>query len=125
MLLLQKKKKVNTTVIFCTVVLSMFFSVHTVFSAAFDYGFDMPTPPAGTPGDFTQSIVNLTNWVLGFVTMIAVLALIWGGMNYLTSAGSEEQAKSGKQTIKYALLGLIVAGIAYALVNVVVSIILV
>ena len=116
---------INIVTVFCTVMLSMLFSIHTVFSAAFDYGFDMPAKPAGTPGDFAGSIVNLTNWVLGFVTMIAVLALIWGGMNYLTSAGSEETAKSGKQTIKYALLGLIVAGVAYAIVNVVVSIILV
>lgn len=122
--MLQKKKTISVAIVSCTVVLSMFFSIHTVFSAAFN-GFDMPAQPAGTPGDFAQSIVNITNWLLGFVAMIAVLALIWGGMNYLTSAGNEETAKSGKQTIKYALLGLIVAGISYALVNVVVSIILV
>jgi len=120
--MLQKKKMllIDGTTVFCTVMLSMFFSI-CIASA----DFIMPAKPAGTPGDFGQSIVNLTNWVLGFATMIAVLALIWGGMNYLTSAGNEETAKSGKQTIKYALLGLIVAGIAYALVNVIVSIILV
>ena len=119
----QKKKIISVSIVFCTVVLSAFFSIQIAFAQF--AGFHMPVKPAGTPGDFGQSIVNLTNWVLGFATMIAVLALIWGGMNYLTSAGDEEKAKSGKQTIKYALLGLIVAGIAYALVNVVVSIILV
>ena len=121
--MLRKEKKINTITIFYAVALVALFSAHTAL-AQFN-GFHMPAQPAGTPGDFGQSIVNLTNWVLGFVTMIAVLALIWGGMNYLTSAGNEETAKSGKQTIKYALLGLIVAGVAYALVNVVVSIILV
>lgn len=117
----KKKMKTHNVVIFCTTVLLLLFSSTHTASA----DFVMPAQPVGTPGDFGQSIVNLTNWVLGFATMIAVLALIWGGMNYLTSAGDEEKAKSGKQTIKYALLGLIVAGIAYALVNVVVSIILV
>ena len=119
--MLQKKRiATNSTVVFCAVALSMLLLICTASA-----DFVMPAQPAGTPGDFGQSIVNLTNWVLGFTTMIAVLALIWGGMNYLTSAGDEEKAKSGKQAIKYALLGLIVAGIAYALVNVVVSIILV
>jgi len=122
--MLQKKRTLGVATIFCTVMLSTLFSIHTALADVFD-GFDMPAQPAGTPGDFGQSIVNLTNWILGFATMIAVLALIWGGMNYLTSAGDEEKAKSGKQTIKYAILGLIVAGIAYALVNVIVSIILV
>ena len=121
--MLQKKRIIGIAVISYTVVLSTFFSVQMALAQF--AGFHMPAQPVGTPGDFGQSIVNLTNWVLGFATMIAVLALIWGGMNYLTSAGNEETAKSGKQTIKYALLGLIVAGIAYALVNVVVSIILV
>ena len=121
--MLQKKGIVSIVVVFYTIALAMLFPIQTVFSQ-FD-GFDMPAQPAGTPGDFGQSIVNLTNWVLGFVTMIAVLMIIWGGINYLTSAGDEDKARTGKKTLTYALIGLVVAGIAYALVNVVVSIILV
>ena len=121
-----QKKIVSVAVVLYAIALSTLFSIQTAFSVDFATdGFDMPAQPAGTPGDFEGSIVNLTNWILGFATMIAVLALIWGGMNYLTSAGDEEKAKSGKQIIKYALLGLIVAGVAYALVKVIVSIILV
>jgi hypothetical protein len=83
-----------------------------------------PSKPSGVPSQFDQAIINLTNWILGFVTMIAVLAIIWGGVNYLTSAGNEDQARSGKNIIKYALMGLVVAGIAYAIVNVIVTVIL-
>jgi hypothetical protein len=83
-----------------------------------------PSRPGGVLSEFDQAIINLTNWILGFVAMIAVLAIIWGGVNYLTSAGNEDQARSGKNIIKYALMGLVVAGIAYAVVNVIVTVIL-
>ena len=80
--------------------------------------------PGNVPDDFNQSIKNTTDWILGFVGMIAVLMLIWGGINYLTSAGDEDKARTGKKTISYALIGLVVAGIAYAVVNVIITVIL-
>ena len=85
----------------------------------------MPPPPVGAPANFDSAILNLTNWILGFVAMIAVLAIIWGGVSYIGSAGDETKATTGKRVITYALLGLVVAGIAYAIVNVIVSVILV
>ena len=56
--------------------------------------------------------------------MIAVLMLIWGGINYLTYAGDEDKARTGKKTISYAIIGLVVAGIAYAIVDVIITVIL-
>jgi len=84
----------------------------------------MPAPPVGAPVSFDNAIINLTNWVLGFVAMIAVLAIVWGGVTYIGSAGDENKATNGKHIITYALLGLVVAGIAYAIVNVIVTVIL-
>ncbi len=80
--------------------------------------------PENVPDDFNQSIKNATDWILGFVGMIAVLMLIWGGINYLTSAGDEDKARTGKKTVTYALIGLVVAGIAYAIVDVIIMVIL-
>ncbi len=122
--MLQNKKKmeIHSAIVLCatTTMLSLlFFSIH-IASA----DFVMPVTPVGAPGNFDSAILNMTNWILGFVGAIAVLALIWGGINYATAAGSEDQARTAKQTIKYALLGLVVAGISWALVNVVVTTIL-
>ncbi len=85
-------------------------------------GWATPNQPAGlnSASDLNQIILNITNWVLGFVTILAVLFLIWGGLQYLTAAGNEEQVEKAKNTITYALLGLVVAAIAYAAVIVVV-----
>ena len=85
---------------------------------------ESPSKPSGVPTDFDNAILNATNWILGFVGMIAVLMLIWGGVTYLTSAGDEDKAKTGKKTLSYAIIGLVVAGIAYAIVDVIVTTIL-
>ena len=83
-----------------------------------------PSKPEGVPTEFDSAVLNATNWILGFVGMIAVLMLIWGGVTYLTSAGDEDKAKTGKKTLSYAIIGLVVAGIAYAIVDVIVTTIL-
>ena len=89
-----------------------------------DWG--MPAiPPANVPLDFDQAVLNLTNWILGFVAMIAVLAVVWGGVTYIGSVGDENKAASGKRVITYALIGLVIAGIAYAIVNIIVTVVLV
>ena len=84
-----------------------------------------PSQPSGVPSNFDSAVLNATNWILGFVGMIAVLMIIWGGVVYLTSAGDEDKARTGKKTLSYAIIGLVIAGIAYAVVNVIVGTILV
>lgn len=75
--------------------------------------------PTGVPTDLQLAVTNITNWILGFVFMVAVLMIIFGGVMYLTSAGNEDSIKKAKSTIMYGIVGMIVCGLAYAMVNVV------
>ena len=75
--------------------------------------------PKNVPKDLRQAVANATNWLLGFVSMIAVLVVIWGGINYLTAAGDEDRVKTAKRIIKYGLMGVVIAGFAYAIVTVI------
>lgn len=109
----------NAFIVITTILLSMFLFTNNVLA---DWA--MPAPPVGVPANFDNAVINLTNWILGFVAMIAVLAIVYGGVTYIGSAGDENKATNGKHIITYALLGLVVAGIAYAIVNVIVTIIL-
>jgi ABC-type Fe3+ transport system permease subunit len=43
--------------------------------------------------------------------------LIWGGIRYTTSAGNQNSVTAAKNTILYAIIGLVVAVFAYAIVN--------
>ena len=87
-------------------------------------GWGILTPPKNVPEDFGGAVANATNWLLGFVSMLAVLMIIWGGINYLTAAGDEEKARTAKKIITYGLTGVVIAGLAYAMVTVIVTVIL-
>jgi multisubunit Na+/H+ antiporter MnhB subunit len=56
--------------------------------------------------------------VLGFV---AVVVIILGGVQYTTSSGDPAKVKKAKDTILYGIIGLVVALLAYAIVNFVLS----
>lgn len=61
-----------------------------------------------------EIVINTALFVLG---MVAVLMIIIGGIRYATSAGNPSQTKSAKDTILYAVVGLVVAILAYTIVN--------
>ena len=85
-------------------------------------GWTLPNQPANVPSDFKGALIDITNWLLGFVVIFGILAMVWGGINYVGSAGDQEKATTAKRVITYALLGIIIAGLAYAAVKVVVDI---
>ena len=64
--------------------------------------------------DRIKTIVNILLFVLG---AIAVIMIIIGGIRYATSAGDAGSIKGAKDTILYAVIGLVVAILAYAIVN--------
>ena len=66
-------------------------------------------------------IGNIIKAALGLSGSIALLMFVWGGMQWLISGGSAERVKKGKDTIIWAVLGLVVIFTAYTLVSVVVK----
>ncbi|TAK89083.1 hypothetical protein EPO04_03210 [Patescibacteria group bacterium] len=74
-----------------------------------------------TPADLTTSFRDITNTVLFLVGAVAVIALIYGGFRYVTSAGNSKNVEDAKSTILYAIIGIVVAILAYAVVNFVVG----
>lgn len=80
-------------------------------------------PPGGIPNvELGQVVINVTNWVLGIVTLLAILSLIWGGIRYVTAAGDQSVTEEAKTIISHAIWGLVVAGVSYALVSAVVKV---
>ena len=71
----------------------------------------------GSEGIF-QKITNILLFLIG---AISVIMLIYGGIRYTISGGDSGQVTSAKNTIMYAVIGIIVALLAYAIVNFVIS----
>lgn len=68
-----------------------------------------------------EGIKNVVNVLLFLLGAIAVIMIIIGGIRYATSNGDSGAIKGAKDTILYAVIGLIVAILAYAIVNFVVD----
>ena len=62
-------------------------------------------------------IPRLINLMLFIVGILAVIMLIWGGIRYTTSGGNANSVTAAKNTIMYAIIGLVIAIFAYAIVN--------
>ena len=69
-------------------------------------------------GATVQSVVQ---WLLFAVGVISVIMLIWGGIMYSTSAGDSNKVTAAKNTVMYALIGLVVAVLAFAIVGFIVG----
>lgn len=69
-----------------------------------------------------QSMVGIViNIILMIIGVIAVIMIIVGGIRYTLSGGDAGSTKSAKDTIMYAVIGLIVALLGFAIVNFVVA----
>ncbi|USN96554.1 MAG: hypothetical protein H6797_05855 [Candidatus Nomurabacteria bacterium] len=64
--------------------------------------------------DKIKTVVNVLLFLLGAV---AVIMIIIGGIRYATSNGDAQAVKSAKDVVLYAVIGLVVAILAYAIVN--------
>ncbi len=76
--------------------------------------------PADLFGD-TGAFKQVTNTILYIVGIIAVIMLIIGGIKYVISGGDSKKVTDAKNTILYAIIGLIIAFLSYAIVNFVIS----
>lgn len=77
-------------------------------------------PPSGstTVERLIRVVVNLLSFVVG---VAAVIMLIIGGLKYITSSGDSSGINSAKNTILYAIVGIIVAAFAQGLVRLVLN----
>lgn len=64
-----------------------------------------------------QVITTVINTMLFIVGLLAVVMLIYGGIRYVTSHGDKAQVTAAKETIMYAVVGLVVAIAAFAVVQ--------
>lgn len=107
-----------------TVLLLIFTALGGVASAQLISEGDVPSSIAGATGgegSFRSLILNVVNFFLLFLGLIAVIMIIYGGVTYVTAAGNQESIDKAKKIIMYAIVGIIIVLISFALVRTVIS----
>ncbi|OGL40322.1 hypothetical protein A3J32_02495 [Candidatus Saccharibacteria bacterium RIFCSPLOWO2_02_FULL_46_7] len=72
---------------------------------------------AESAGKLSSTIKKILNVLSAVVGIIAIIMIIIGGFRYVASAGKQENITAAKNTILYAIIGLIVVALAQAIVH--------
>ncbi len=68
--------------------------------------------------DLVNQVVTIFSWVVG---VVSVIMIIYGGFRYITSGGDSNGVTAAKNTILYALIGLVVVALAQVIVKFVIN----
>lgn len=71
--------------------------------------------------DLGKLIGTLVNILLYIIGAVAVIMIIVGAFRFVTSSGNASSVTAAKNTILYAVVGLVIALLAYAIVNFVIT----
>jgi type IV secretory pathway VirB2 component (pilin) len=77
-------------------------------------------------GTFTNKplsafIQDIVKYFLGFVTLIAVIYIIYAGFQLMTGGADEEKVKKARQIITYVIAGIVLMWVAYWIVDIIIK----
>ncbi|MEI7819103.1 MAG: hypothetical protein WCI47_03225 [bacterium] len=97
----------------------MLFSTHIALAAC--GGVDQGVTGGINCGPVSKSIPDavkvVINTLLFIVGIASVIVIIVGGLRYVLSGGDPKNTAAAKDTILYAVIGVVVSLLAYAIVN--------
>lgn len=76
----------------------------------------LDNPSAGAC-DFNCVLRKVVNIISVIVGVIAVIMIIYGGFRYVTSGGKQESVTTAKNTLLYAIIGLVIVALAQVIVR--------
>ena len=69
---------------------------------------------APTIGDIAMNVIK---FILGITGVATILAIIIGGLRYITSGGNQDQMEGAKKTLTYAIIGFVIIILAYMILT--------
>lgn len=89
--------------------------------AAGSYGLSYISGDNIKTSNLSTLISGVINAILGVVGLLAVVMIIIGGINFITSQGDTGKVTKARNTILYGVIGMVIAIFAYAIVNFVIT----
>jgi hypothetical protein len=71
----------------------------------------------GCQGGLRGIVLAIVNFFLGFLGLLTVIMVIYGGFLYVSSAGNEESTGKAKKILLYSAMGILIIIVSFALVN--------
>lgn len=73
--------------------------------------------PLGTNVEFSQIAGTVIRGLMGIIGSLTLLMFVWGGFQWLTSAGNAEKVEAGSKTMIWAVIGVLLVFSSYFLIS--------
>ena len=84
---------------------------------------ELPTTSIDTIPEVMGLLNKLVDYAYTYLLIAAGAYLVWGGLDFVLGGSEEDKVKSGRNKIKYALIGVAVAVISKGLMNIVINLV--
>lgn len=102
-----------------TLVFAFALVVPVVTFAQGDFGLDRANFDGTLQGSQDDNLYDLIdkvmNWLFGFLGILAVLVILYGGFKWMTAGGDDDKVGEAKKLIINGIIGLIIILSAYAI----------
>lgn len=71
--------------------------------------------------DLATVIATIIRAILGFLGVVAVVIILWGGFLWMTSGGQDEKVRNARKLIIMGIIGLAIVLAAYAIASFVIN----
>jgi hypothetical protein len=117
MLMLKIKRLMVSSLLSLILLFSMVPGLASAQKSEITQGVNSASGSGGDPKSIDTTISNIVNILSSLVGIAAVVMIIVGGFRYVTSGGDSNRVASAKNTIIYALIGLVIAALAQVIVR--------
>ncbi|MBU1178111.1 hypothetical protein KJ903_02735 [Patescibacteria group bacterium] len=115
-------KRVSQAIV-CLLVLTLglFVLVGDNVASATDFGLSYVKDSGVVTSSWGVVVGRIIQAVLGLVGVLLLVMMIYGGILYMTSAGSEERIGSAKKVLSYSIFGAIIIALAFTLTSYIIN----
>lgn len=115
----MKGKNFMKKIIFLTLLGLLVFSITPAL--ALNTGVEYGTYTGLGTKDLREGVMAIVNVIFGFLGILVIVAIVYGGFMMMTSGGNEEKTSEGRKVIGAGVIGLVILFSAYAISAFVIS----
>ncbi len=116
----SKKQIITQALIVLAIMVGTLSMFNLAAHAAILNSTDVPgviTDATGGQTSLRGLVLTIINYFLGFLGLLAVIMVVYGGVTYVSSAGNDEAVGKAKKIIMYALIGIVIILLSFVVVK--------
>jgi len=102
-------------------VMAVLFALTVMPVLAIDVGLNYGTYTGLGTKDLREGIMSIVQVLMGFLGIVAIIIILYGGFTWMTAAGNEEKVESAKKIITAGIIGLVIIFVSYAIATFVIT----